>query len=47
LPVYVFNYIGDNVPQLGLMADEVKELHPDAIIKMGEFDGVLYHKAVL
>lgn len=31
LPVYVFRYRGDDAPQIGLMAQEVELLHPDAV----------------
>ena len=31
LNVYDFNFIGDNRPQTGLMADEVMQVHPSAV----------------
>jgi hypothetical protein len=31
LPVYVFRYKGDGTPQIGLMADDVEQLHPEAV----------------
>ncbi len=46
LPVYTFRYRGSDAPQLGLMADEVKELHPGAIINIGGLDYVDYTQAV-
>jgi hypothetical protein len=35
--VYAYNYKGDNIPQIGLMAQEVEKVHPEAV---AEFDGV-------
>jgi hypothetical protein len=32
LPVYRFNYRGEDTPQIGLMAQDVKKVHPEAII---------------
>lgn len=32
LAVYSYRYKGDNVPQIGLMADEVETIHPEAVI---------------
>jgi hypothetical protein len=31
LPVYVFTYKGEDGPTLGLMADEVERIHPEAV----------------
>lgn len=33
LAVYLFNYIGENKPQIGLIAQEVQEVKPDAVIE--------------
>ena len=33
LTVYCFNYKGDNVPQIGLIAQEVQEVKPEAVIE--------------
>lgn len=48
LRVYVFNFIGDDVPQIGLLAQEVQKLHPEAVFE--DEQGILrvdYAKAVL
>lgn len=52
LPVYSYNYIGDRMPQIGLMADDVEALHPDAVsVAQGGYRAgysmVDYGKAVL
>ena len=47
LPVYVYRYRGDDEPQLGLMADEVEALHPEAVREIGGFKHVNYELAVL
>lgn len=46
LPVYSFNYKGDDVPRMGLMADDVKKVHPEAVMKINGFDHVHYGLAV-
>lgn len=47
LPVYVFTYKGDDGPTLGLMADEVEQVHPDAVeIHPSGFKMVDYGQAV-
>lgn len=33
LPVYSYNYLWDKTPIIGLMADEVEKLHPDAVVE--------------
>lgn len=33
LPVYRFNYKGEDTPQIGLMAQDVKKVHPEAVAK--------------
>jgi hypothetical protein len=48
LPIYVYNYIGDPIPRIGFMADEVEMLHPEAVSAMGNgLKGVNYALAVL
>jgi hypothetical protein len=47
LNVYGFKYIGSKVPQIGLMADEVREIRPDAVVNIGGVDHVRYDLAVL
>lgn len=47
LPVYLYRYKGGVKPQIGLMADEVKELHPNAVINIGGLGHVNYAEAVL
>jgi hypothetical protein len=31
LPVYLYNYVGDNTPRIGLLAQEVIYINPDAV----------------
>ena len=46
LPVYSYNLIGSTVPELGLMADEVEAMHPDAVhAQPNGFKMVDYHRA--
>ena len=33
LTVYLFNYIGENIPQIGLIAQEVAEYCPEAVLQ--------------
>lgn len=48
LPLYEFRYIGGNgAKHRGFMADEVRALHPDAVVTIGGIDHVDYLKAVL
>jgi hypothetical protein len=47
LPVYVYRYHGDDEDQLGLMADEVEALHPEAVREIGGFKHVNYELAGL
>lgn len=53
LPVYAYRYIDGGPMQIGLMADEVEQLHPDAVAEAktwfsdGVFKTVDYGKAVL
>ena len=34
LPIYVYNYIGDAAPQMGVMADELAQVHPESVYMM-------------
>jgi len=47
LNVYSYQYLWSAEPQIGLMADEVKQLHPEAVKNFAGFDAVDYNKAVL
>lgn len=47
LPVYIFTYKGGNVMQLGLMAQDVEQLHPEAVLEAGGIKHVDYERAVL
>jgi hypothetical protein len=42
LNVYAFTYIGDSVPHVGLMADEVEKVYPSAVIEIGGIKHVDY-----
>jgi len=50
LPVYSYRYIGDDVTQIGLMADEVQQVNPEAVhedeLPSGTYLRVDYAKAV-
>lgn len=45
LPVYKYRYIGDNVFQIGLMAQDVEKVNPDAVGEWSGFKTVDYGKA--
>ena len=45
LPVYVYNYKGDPTPQIGLLAQDVREVKPDAVADFGGLLMVDYAKA--
>jgi len=45
LTVYKFNYIGDDTVHIGLMAQEVEEVNPDAVIEIDGIKHVYYDKA--
>jgi len=48
LPVYLFRYKDTpNVVHMGLMADEVEKVHPEAVIDRDGFKAVYYDQAVL
>jgi hypothetical protein len=44
-PVYKYRYIGDNVFQIGLMAQDVEKTRPDAVTEVAGFKAVDYGKA--
>lgn len=46
LPVYKYRMIGESAAQLGLMADEVLDVHPEAVAKIGDYLAVDYARAV-
>ncbi len=46
LPVYAYRYKIGGPMQIGLMADEVESVHPEAVVKIGLFRAVDYGKAV-
>jgi len=46
LPVYLFNYKGDNTPQIGLMAQDVEKVNKDAVKEIDGIKHVYYTKAV-
>ena len=49
LPVYLFNYVfmSPEVRIMGLLADEVEEIHPDAVSVLDGFQVVDYQQATL
>jgi hypothetical protein len=48
LNVYVFNYKGENTPMIGLIAQEVMEVRPDAVIEGDDgYYRVFYDRAVI
>lgn len=46
LPVYTFKYIFSDVPQMGVMADEVEAVIPDAVAEIGGIKHVNYGMVV-
>lgn len=47
LNVYLYKYWGEEPYHIGVMADEVKEIHPDAVVRGDDgMDRVFYDKAV-
>jgi hypothetical protein len=46
LPVYAFRYKGDGLTVIGLMSDDVRQLHPEAVDTVGGYDVVHYDQAV-
>ncbi len=47
LPVYSFKYIWSDEPQIGLMADDVLKVHPEAVGEYLGYKTVDYNRAVL
>ena len=45
-PLYSFNYIGDNVPRVGLMAQDVEKRDPGAVVDVGGVKAVDYSRAL-
>jgi hypothetical protein len=43
--VYRYNYIGDPTPRIGLMAQEVEKVRPDAVVEIGGYKAVDYGRA--
>ena len=48
LPIYIFNYKTDpdGVPQVGLMAQDVEKIYPDAVVEINGIKHVDYSRAV-
>ncbi|MGF2227186.1 tail fiber domain-containing protein [Brucella sp. NF 2653] len=46
LPVYAYNYKGDSMTHIGLIAQEVEQVNPDAVSRIGDVRIVDYGKAV-
>jgi hypothetical protein len=46
LPIYSYRYIGDPETKIGFMSDDVRKLHPDAVMQVGGYDVVDYARAV-
>jgi hypothetical protein len=42
LPVYRYNYIGDVTPQIGLLAQDVEQVKPEAVAEIGGIKHVHY-----
>jgi hypothetical protein len=42
LPVYIYNYIGDNVTHMGVMAQDVEKVNPEAVTEMNGYKAVYY-----
>ena len=43
--VYSYRYKGDSTPRVGLLAQEVEKIHPEAVVEVGGFKAVKYGKA--
>ena len=43
--VYRYNYIGDHMPRIGVMAQEIEQTRPDAVVEVGGFKAVNYGRA--
>lgn len=46
LPVYLYRLMGTGTPQLGVMAQDVEQIHPDAVAEIGGYLAVDYAKAI-
>lgn len=46
LPVHAFRYVGSDTTMLGLMADEVEQIHPEAVGEVSGYKVVDYDRAV-
>jgi len=46
LPVYIFNYKGSKIPQIGLMAQDVEKVNNEAVVEIDGIKHVYYGKAV-
>ncbi|WP_235920637.1 tail fiber domain-containing protein [Brucella tritici] len=46
LPVYAYNYKGDGMTHIGLIAQEVEQVNPEAVSRIGDVRIVDYGKAV-
>lgn len=46
LPVYAYRYIWGGPMQIGVMAQDVEHIHPDAVAEIGGFKAVDYARAV-
>ena len=44
--LYLFSYIWDDMPHVGVMADEVKKVLPDAVYTVNGYDMVDYRKVI-
>lgn len=47
LPVYLYRYKGGVTPQIGVMAQDVEDMHPQAVVTIGGMKHVNYAEAVL
>lgn len=47
LTIYAFRYKGEDATTIGFLADEVADLHPDAVAEMGGYKVVDYSRAVM
>jgi hypothetical protein len=46
LPVYEYNYLGEERLRLGLMAQDVEKIEPAAVIDFGKYKAVDYDRAI-
>jgi len=45
LPVYLFNYIGSDIPQINVMAQDVEKVNPDAVIEINGIKHIIMEAA--